>query len=179
MLWACAADSRQGILQSKHYQLIQHCHQDYNKMSKKQHLKIKTQCNTTLEQYFTLMIRQMSNIIKITRIKTLLLIFIGFFLTFYLLQYIYLKILFEIFNDVVKNLHPPQYRNLDPNRLVYLALYVSLSDFIGIIILVLVCLYIRIFKNKYFKESIFALLIFIAIYFILKFTFPQLLTVPR
>lgn len=117
--------------------------------------------------------------IKTIRLKTLMLFFIVFLLTFYLLKYIYLKILFEIFNDVVKNLHPPPYRNLDPNRVVYLALYTSLADFIGIIILALVCLYIKIFKKKYFKDSIFALLIFIAIYFILKFTFPQLLTVPH
>ena len=125
------------------------------------------------------MIRPMNNMIKGIRIKTLLLIFVGFVLTFYLLQYIYLKILFRIFNDVVKNLHPPPYRNLDPNRLVYLTLYVSLSDFIGIIILALVCLYIKIFKKNYFKESMFALLIFTVIYFILKITFPQLLILPR
>jgi hypothetical protein len=107
---------------------------------------------------------------RIIDIKKLLILFILFVIVYYLLNYIYIRILHQIFSDVFKPAHKVYNRALLYRLIEFHKWSHTFKPFILLILLSLTCIYTKIFKKNYFKESIIAFLIFI----ITLFTFNYL-----
>jgi hypothetical protein len=100
--------------------------------------------------------------------KKLLIFFAVFVTAFYLLDFMYVRVLRLIFSDLAKQISEgiekmsmPRYHELIRWR--------ALEPLILLITLSLTCVYIVIFKRNYFKESIIAFLLFIVALFTFGF----------
>jgi hypothetical protein len=104
------------------------------------------------------------NGIKTTRIvgkKSLLIFFIGFVIVYYLLTLAYIEVLRLKFSDLVMQISYSYYGKISMERLYKFLWWRALEPVVLLIILCLTCVYTRIFKRNYFKESIIAFLLFI------------------
>ena len=111
-----------------------------------------------------------NKIIESIRIKNLI-VFLALFLTIYiLLDIVYSNIIHICFKDVFTHSHPP-YRGLNRQRLTEVTILAFFKNFIIIGILILLCIYVKKFKNAYFKESIFAFAIFIVVFCAMRYIF--------
>lgn len=113
-----------------------------------------------------------NNKIGITRIidkKKLLLFFVLFVIGYCLLNFVYKEILELRFSDVFKQGRNEDFMKISAVRLYELIRWQFLEPFILSVILSLICVYTKIFKKHYFKDSIVAFLIFIVALFLFVF----------
>jgi hypothetical protein len=101
--------------------------------------------------------------------KKLLIFFALFSISYCLLNYAYGAILDISFSDVFRVAHTEDYLKISSDRLYGLEWWQFLKPFILSIILSLTCLYTKMFRKDYFKESIIALLLFIVGLFLFFF----------
>jgi len=119
---------------------------------------------------------------KITKhldIKISAIFWVLFFLLYTLLNYIYNEIIHFCFSDVFERLYtsiPQKYNGLNMHRLRVVHLLAIVKTPFLLIILGLICVYIKWRGKKYFNESIAAFLTFIVAVYLLKHI---LLTIMR
>jgi len=101
--------------------------------------------------------------------KSLLIFFVGFVIVYYLLTHAYIGILRLKFSDLVIQLNNYHFEKISMNRFHEFIWWRALEPVVLLIILCLTCVYTRIFKRNYFKESIIAFLLFIVALFTFGF----------
>jgi hypothetical protein len=111
------------------------------------------------------------NLLREIKLKSLLFFIVLYSIGFYLLNLVYIKIMFAFFKDIQKIKSDPNafdlHSSVNQQRIIYFDLLFFYKSLIIYFILMLTVVFLKFSKNKYYKEALLALILHMILHFTL------------